>query len=103
MINWAELNGFEWDQGNARKSETKHDVTRSESEQMFFNQPILVLEDSKHSQAESRYHALGITDSGRELHVTFTLRSAGTLIRVISARDMHKKERTVYEQAKKDA
>ena len=103
MINWAELNGFEWDQGNARKSETKHDVTRSESEQMFFNQPILVLEDAKHSQAESRYHALGITDSGRELHVTFTLRSAGTLIRVISARDMHKKERTVYEQAKKDA
>ena len=103
MINWAELNGFEWNQGNARKSETKHDVTRSESEQMFFNQPILVLEDSKHSQAESRYHALGITDSGRKLHVTFTLRSAGTLIRVISARDMHKKERTVYEQAKKDA
>ena len=103
MINWAELNGFEWDQGNARKSETKHDVTRSESEQMFFYQPILVLEDSKHSQAESRYHALGITDSGRELHVTFTLRSTGTLIRVISARDMHKKERTVYEQAKKDA
>lgn len=76
---------------------------RSESEQEFLNQPILVLEDSKHSQAESRYHALGITDSGRELHVTFTLRSAGTLIRVISARDMHKKERTVYEQAKKDA
>jgi len=103
MINWAELNGFEWDQGNARKSETKHDVTRSESEQIFFNQPVLVLEDSRHSQTESRYHALGITDSARRLHVTFTLRNTGTLIRVISARDMHKKERTVYEQAKKDA
>lgn len=103
MINWAELNGFEWNQGNARKSETKHDITRSESEQIFFNQPILVLEDSKHSQTESRYHALGITDSARQLHVTFTLRNTGTLIRVISARDMHKKERTVYEQAKKDA
>ena len=103
MINWAELNGFEWDQGNARKSETKHDVTRSESEQIFFNQPILILEDSAHSHTESRYHALGITDSARRLHVTFTLRNTGTLIRVISARDMHKKERTVYEQAKKDA
>lgn len=103
MINWAELNGFEWDQGNARKSETKHDVTRSESEQIFFNQPILVLEDSRHSRTESRYHVLGITDSARRLHVTFTLRNTGTLIRVISARDMHKKERTVYEQAKKDA
>ena len=103
MINWAELNGFEWNQGNARKSETKHDVTKSESEQIFFNQPILVLEDSRHSQTESRYHALGITDSARRLHVTFTLHNTGTLIRVISARDMHKKERTVYEQAKKDA
>jgi len=103
MINWAELSGFEWDQGNARKSETKHDVTQSESEQIFFNQPILILEDSKHNQTESRYHALGITDSARQLHVTFTLRNTGTLIRVISARDMHKKERTVYEQAKKDA
>lgn len=35
--------------------------------------------------------------------ITFTLRQSGTLIRVISARDMHRKERAVYEQAKKDA
>ncbi|UVW34297.1 BrnT family toxin [SAR92 clade bacterium H455] len=103
MINWAELNGFECDQGNARKSETKHDVTKFEPEQIFFNQPILVVEDSKHSQTKSRYHALDITDSARQLHVTFTLRNTDTLSRVISARDMHQKERTVYEQAKKDA
>ena len=103
MIDWAQTTGFDWNHGNSRKSETKHDASQPESEQIFFNQPILILEDTKHSQAENRYHALGITDSGRLLHITFTLRASGTLIRVISARDMHKKERTVYEQAKKDA
>lgn len=61
------------------------------------------MEDAKHSQAEARFHALGKTEDGRLLHITFTLRQSGTLIRAISARDMHRKERAVYEQAKKDA
>ncbi|MBT75247.1 MAG: hypothetical protein CL545_06525 [Alcanivorax sp.] len=63
----------------------------------------MLLEDAKHGQTEARFHALGKTDDGRLLHITFTLRQSGTLIRVISARDMHRKERAVYEQAKKDA
>ena len=65
---------------------------------MFFNDPLLLLEDAKHSQREVRFHALGKTDEGRLLHITFTLRHKNTLIRVISARDMHKKERVIYEQ-----
>ena len=65
---------------------------------MFFNEPLLVLADEKHSLVEARYHALGKTNDVRMLHVTFTLRDNGTLIRVISARDMHRKERKVYEQ-----
>lgn len=70
----------------------------AETEQVFFNDPLLLLEDSKHSQREKRNHALGKTDEGRLLHITFTLRNAGEKIRVISARDMHKKERKIYEQ-----
>lgn len=65
---------------------------------MFFNEPLLVLADEKHSQNEPRYHALGKTNDARMLHITFTLRAKGSLIRVISARDMHSKERKVYEQ-----
>ncbi|WP_227368093.1 BrnT family toxin [Halomonas sp. M20] len=65
--------------------------------------PLLVLEDNEHSQKEARYHALGETDDARLLHITFTLRGNGTLIRVISARDMHRKERAIYEQIEKDA
>ena len=103
MIDWASVVGFDWDEGNARKSAEKHAVVQSEAEQIFFNQPLLVLLDEKHSQAEPRYHALGITDDGRFLRITFTLRSSGKLVRVISARDMHRKERRIYEQSQKDA
>ena len=71
----------------------------AEAEQVFFNAPLLLLEDSAHSQQEPRVHALGKTDEGRMLHIAFTLRQTGLLIRVISARDMHRKERAVYEQA----
>ena len=99
MIDLNAVIGFEWDDGNARKSSDKHDVSQSEAEQVFFNSPLLMLLDEKHSKREIRYHALGKADSGRPLHITFTLRSDNALIRVISARDMHRKERTVYEQA----
>ena len=103
MINWAEVTGFDWGEGNSRKNAEKHGVTQSEAEEVFFNEPLLVLEDSRHSQAEARFHALGETDDERLLHITFTLRQNGTLIRMISARDMHRKERAVYEQVEKDA
>ena len=66
---------------------------------MFFNSPLLMLADVAHSQSEPRIHALGKSDDGRALHITFTLRGNGRLIRVISARDMHRKERMIYDQA----
>jgi len=102
MIDWSQVTGFDWDQGNSRKNVEKHEVYQSEAEQIFFNEPLLVLEDSKHSQKEALYHAMGETDDARLLHITFTLRGSVTLIRVISARDMHRKERAIYEQFKKD-
>ena len=98
MIDLTKISSFDWDEGNTRKNE-KHGVSMAEAEQIFFNEPLLLLADIKHSQGESRFHALGKTDEGRTLHITFTLRNAGEKIRVISARDMHKKERMNYEQA----
>jgi uncharacterized protein len=80
--------GFDWDTGIARKNQEKHSVSRSEAEQIFFNVPLFILNDVKHSQDEERYHALGKTDETRLPHFTFTLPSSGTLIRVISARDI---------------
>jgi len=71
----------------------------AEAEQVFFNSPLLVLPDPKHSEVEPRFHALGKTNEGRRLHISFTLRDGGRFIRVISARDMQRKERVIYEQA----
>ncbi|MBP3979314.1 MULTISPECIES: BrnT family toxin [unclassified Acidovorax] len=98
MIDFSTITGFNWDDGNARKND-KHGVSMAEAEQVFFNAPLLLVEDTNHSQTELRLHALGKTDDGRALHITFTLRQSGALIRVISARDMHRKERAIYEQA----
>ena len=100
MVDLHKIVGFNWDAGNARKSEKKHGVSQAEAEQVFFNTPLLMLEDFSHSVIESRIHALGKTNEGRALHITFTLRTEGTLIRVISACDMHRKELSVYEQIK---
>ncbi|AMN47715.1 hypothetical protein ACG33_11505 [Steroidobacter denitrificans] len=93
--------GFEWDAGNAGKNH-KHDVTDAEAEQVFFCPDLLVVTDARHSDVEPRFHALGETLSGRKLHVTFTLRADGTLVRVISARTMNRKERAIYEKQTED-
>jgi hypothetical protein len=98
MIEWARVEGFEWDDGNARKSGDKHGVGQAEAEQVFFNEPLLIVEDPRHSAHEARLHALGRTDEDRRLHISFTLRGDGTQIRVISARDMSRKERARYAQ-----
>ena len=88
--------GFQWDRGNIDKNLIKHNVENWESEQVFFNKPLLVLDDPKHSIPEKRWAAFGKTDADRFLIVIFTKR--GDLIRVISARDMNKKERKYYDE-----
>ena len=96
MVDWRRITGFDWDAGNARKSADKHGVSQQEAEEVFFNEPLLVTDDVKHSQQEQRFHALGRTHSGRLLHITFCLRFDGTKIRVISARLMSRRERKIY-------
>ena len=98
MVDLLRIEGFDWDEGNSRKSVEKHEVSQAEAEQVFFNEPLLIVEDIGHSVWELRLHALGRTDAGRLLHISFTLRGERRLIRVISARTMNRKERLRYEQ-----
>ena len=88
--------GFQWDQGNIDKNLIKHNVENWECEQVFFNKPILILEDLSHSLSEKRWAAFGKTDADRLLMVVFTKR--GKSLRIISARDMNKKEKQFYEE-----
>ena len=96
MIDISRIVGFGWDGGNARKND-KHHVLPAEAEQVFFDPRLLLVDDIRHSGTEPRNPALGCTETERLLHVTFTLRNDGTLIRVISARDATRKERKWYE------
>lgn len=93
----ARATGFQWDEGNATKNWAKHALSQAECEQPFFRQPFLVAPDVKHSAVEPRYFALGQSDAGRPIFLVFTLRD--TLSRVISARDMSRREREVYQDA----
>ncbi len=93
--------GFQWDKGNSLKSWLKHHVSEGEAEQAFFNEPILLIMDAGHLLSEARYRALGYTDEGRRLFIVFTIRKA--LVRVVSARDMNRKERIVYENFKNNS
>ncbi len=90
----AECEGFQWDAGNSTKIWDRHQVMPSECEEFFFNRPLIVGGDEEHSAGEERFYALGQTESGRQLFVVFTIR--GRLIRVISTRDMSRKERRIF-------
>ena len=92
----AKCTGFDWDEGNVDKNWDLHHVSFWESEEIFFSAPLVTMPDLKHSSRESRYVALGKTDSGRLLFISFTIRRS--LIRVISARDMTRRETRRYEQ-----
>jgi uncharacterized DUF497 family protein len=94
LLDFSRLTEFEWDAGNDTKIWKKHKVTKGECEEVFFNQPLVVLFDADHSDVEDRYYALGKTDMRRHLFVVFTPR--GSRIRVISARDMTPRERRIY-------
>ena len=96
MIVLSDLAGFDWDENNREKNWENHQVLASECEEVFFNLPLLLQTDSTHSKKEPRYYLLGHTIAGRRLFIAFTVRE--DKIRVISARDMSKKERNIYEQ-----
>ncbi len=85
---------FEWDEGNETKNKEKHGVEIRECEEVFMNAPHIIWRDKKHSTTEERFIILGKTNIGRELHIVYTVRHQK--IRVISARDQNKKERSFY-------
>lgn len=98
IFEYLEFDGFDWNEGNRDKN-LKHSVQNWECEQIYFNKPLVILDNPTHSITEDRFAAFGRTDSGRLLVIIYTMR--GTKIRVISARDMNKKERKFYENTEK--
>jgi uncharacterized DUF497 family protein len=96
LIDFSKIVGFDWDEGNVRKSADKHFVSPGEAEQVFIDRRLLVLVDEAHSGDERRFHAYGQSADGRLLLVSFTLRQQQSMIRIISARSMSRRERERY-------
>lgn len=91
---FSKCRGFQWDDGNSDKNWYLHQVTNRECEELFFNRPFMVRSDLEHSESEERYYALGRTNRDRWLFVAFAVRAE--LVRVISARDMNRRETRIY-------
>jgi len=97
MTKIFQYTSFEWNKGNIDKNLKKHKVSNAECEEVFFNQPLIIKEDEKHSQKEKRFLALGKTENNKLLFISFTIRENN--IRIISARNMSKKEKQYYEKS----
>jgi uncharacterized DUF497 family protein len=96
----ANAEGFDWDAGNLDKNLEKHEVHFWEAEEVFFNRPLVVRSDVVRSTLEPRFFALGKTEGDRYLYLAFTVRR--NLLRVISARDMTRRELAAYAQHHED-
>lgn len=93
-----ELNGvvgFEWDEANIAHI-AKHEVEPDEAEEVFSDSSNVIDEDIEHSTIEKRFLIIGKTQEGRLLYQIFTRR--GDKIRVVSSRDINKKEVELYEK-----
>lgn len=93
----ANLLAFEWDEGNQGKNWEKHGVSVGEAEEVFFDKHKRLYPDPIHSSKESRKIIIGQTKKKRMLFVVFTVRKK--YVRVISARDLNRKERGLYEKS----
>jgi len=98
MAVWLDdsIDGFDWDEYNRTKIFLRHAVSAEECEELFMNVPLYGGADKKHSLDEERFYLYGSTNAGRKLFLIYTVRN--TKIRVISARDMNRKERTLYDE-----
>jgi len=85
---------FNWDKGSLEKNWKKHKVHFKEAEEVFFNKPLKIFLDIRHSIVEKRFQALGVTDNRRKLTIFFTIRNKK--IRIISVRNQNKKEEKRY-------
>lgn len=92
---------FEWDKGNSDKNLIRHKVTNQETEEVFKDEENFIFEDEKHSTVEKRYGLFGRTTKDRLLSIVFTIRKER--VRVITARDISRRERRYYEKIKKNS
>lgn len=87
---------FEWDQRKASANLKKHGVSFEEAKSVFYDERAKLIDDPEHSEEEDRFILLGISSSLRVMVVCHCYRSAGNVIRIISARKATTSEAKFY-------
>lgn len=87
---------FEWDDNKASVNLTKHGVGFDEAETVFADPLAGIAPDPDHAEREHREIIVGLSAAGRFLLVSFTERNAA--IRIITARELTRSERRLYEE-----
>ena len=93
--NTSGITEFDWDEANIAHI-SRHNVQPEEAEEIFFDKDNVQIEDVKHSMIEKRFIIIGKTEKDRILYQSFTKREKK--IRVISSRNINKKEVGLYEK-----
>lgn len=87
---------FEWDEQKAVANLRKHGVSFEEAKSAFYDDQAKLIDDPDHSQGEDRFVLLGLSSVLRLLVVCHCYRSAGGVIRIISARKANSNEMRFY-------
>ncbi|SRR5258707_2175141 len=87
---------FEWDEAKAAANLAKHAVSFEEARTVFDDPVYVDFHDPDHSQEESRYIIIGLSNRGRLLIASYTERD--DTVRLISARELTPGEREAYEE-----
>ena len=77
---------FEWDPIKAATNLRKHKVSFEDAKTVFSDDRARLIDDPDHSEGEERFLLLGLSGTLRLLVVAHCYRSAGNVIRIISAR-----------------
>jgi uncharacterized protein len=86
---------FDRDRNKAKSNLQKHGVSFDEAEKVFDDPMVCHRYDEAHSEVEHRWFAVGFSNKGRLLVVSYTQR--GEKCRIISARKAGRIHKEAYE------
>jgi uncharacterized DUF497 family protein len=89
---------FDWDSNKASANFRKHGITFNEAATVFGDPLSSTFYDPDHSQGESRFITIGLSDHNKILIVSHVDRRG--IMRIISAREATRHERKFYEEEK---
>ena len=89
---------FEWDSRKAIENFRKHQVQFEEAATVLGDDLSVTVPDPDHSYSEFRFITVGMSNENRLLIVSYVER--GEKFRIISARGLTRKERSIYEKAR---